>query len=135
GFYMGGAQVLWRYRFIFSSATEFIFRDPWLANEYRDFTDHSLQQMVRIIELVTAAHGNGICLDARQIRRIAENKWILWIAWPRYSELRAGDTGVQEEDFARGLEQIFDQLSPYINERFRLETAGAIHRFVEALSR
>lgn len=134
GFYIGGARVLWHYRFVFSSATEFIFRDPWLANEYRDFTEHSLQQMVRIIQAVTAAYGNGVPVDAERIRCIAENKWIIWIAWPRFTELRAGAEGVREAEFARGLEQIFDLLAPYLKAQFRCQTALAVHRFVEDLS-
>lgn len=133
GFYCAGAEVLWRYRFLFASATEFIFRDSRLANEYRDFSRASIEQIHRIIELVVAQQPGPIALDAGDMLAMAENKWVLWIAWPRYTELRAGDGAVTEGDFARGLEQIFSLLAPYLEVGYRKRTGTAIHRFVEQL--
>lgn len=135
GFYTGGAQVLWRYRFLFASATEFIYRDPSLAYEYRNFTEHSIEQMEVIIKAVTSAHPGRVAASAAHIRSIAENKWVLWIAWPRYAELRAGEAGVGPSDMAQGLEQIFSLLAPYLESGYAERTAVAVHRYVEALQR
>jgi len=131
GFYTGGAGVLWRYRFLFSSATEFIARDPWLASEYRSFSARSIRQMERIIGRVIGLHGNDVQADTARIRAIAENKWVLWIAWPRYAEMGAGANGLRPGEFARGLEQIFSLLAPYITDAFGRATGAEVHRFVE----
>lgn len=131
GFYNAGAQVLWRYRFLFSGATEFVFRDPKLAVQYRAFSLRSIGQIQQILENVTRQQPGIMPADSDSCRSLAENKWVLWIAWPRYAEILSGGGAVSEGDYARGLAQIFNLLTPYLEPGYCARTRRAIDEFVE----
>jgi AcrR family transcriptional regulator len=133
GFYTAGAHVLWQYRFLFASATEIIFRDPWLADEYEAFSRRSIDQISRILTDATRMHPGPLPASAADCVELAENKWVLWTGWPRHAEMRLRGRAVTEADFARGLEQIFGLLTPYLEAGYRRETARAIHHVVQTL--
>ena len=61
--------------------------------------------------------------------------WVLWVSWPRYSELSMPGQLVGEADIGRGLEQILFLLSPYLDAAYFKQISRQLHRFVADLKR
>ncbi len=133
--YTGGTKVLWRYRFFFSYAVDFMTRDEGLAKKYQEFSTRSKGYMRLIIqEAVKTAP--GLCKPSlRECEHLAETMWVLWVSWPRYSELNMPGQLIGEADIGRGLEQIAFVLAPYLDEKYYKKTTQQLHRFVANLKR
>jgi len=133
--YIGGTKVLWRYRFFFASATDFISRDESLAKKYQEFSDRSKSYM-RLIIQGAVRDAPGLCRPTvRECGHIAETMWVVWVSWPRYSELSMPGQLLGESDIGRGLEQIAFLLSPYLDAAYYQKTKRQLHRFVTELQR
>jgi AcrR family transcriptional regulator len=133
--YTGGTRVLWRYRFFFASAVDFIGRDPWLAQRYLDFSERSQQYMRLIIQSAMKDSPGAVKANARQTAHLAETMWVLWVSWPRYSELARPGRDLGEADIGHGLEQIAFVLAPYLSETYYKQVLQRVHRFVQGLER
>ena len=133
--YTGGTRVLWRYRFFFASAVDFIGRDPWLAQRYLDFSRQSQQYMRLIIQSAMKDSPGPVKASARQIVHLAETMWVLWVSWPRYSELSQPGRKLGEADIGQGLEQIAFVLAPYLSDAYYKQVLQRLHRFVKGLER
>ncbi|WP_022977512.1 TetR/AcrR family transcriptional regulator [Nevskia ramosa] len=133
--YIGGSKVLWRYRFFFASATDFISRDESLAKKYQEFSARSKSYM-RLIIQGAVRDAPGLCRPTvRECEHIAETMWVVWVSWPRYSELSMPGQLLGESDIGRGLEQISFLLSPYLDAAYYQKTKRQLHRFVAELQR
>lgn len=114
--FTGGARVLWRYRFFF--AVDFIRRDAALAESYRALSQKCKAYMQIIIRgALRLAPGQCTASDT-DCERLAENMWVLWISWPRYTEIDGSSSVVRESDIWRGLDQISFLLAPYLAEDY-----------------
>lgn len=133
--YVGGAKVLWRYRFFFASGVDFISRDEGLRAKYQGFSARSRGYMRLIIQSAVKDHP-GLCRPTlRDCEHLAETMWVLWVSWPRYSELSVPGHPVGEADIGRGLEQISFMLSPYLEASYYRKVNRQLHRFVTRLER
>lgn len=133
--YTGGTEVLWRYRFFFASAVDFIERDDSLAKKYQEFSARSKSYM-RLIIRGAVKIAPGLCRPSvRECEHLAENMWVLWVSWPRYSELSMPGQLIGEADIGRGLEQISFLLSPYLDAAYYKKATRQLHRFVADLKR
>ncbi|MHA7834388.1 MAG: TetR/AcrR family transcriptional regulator [Algiphilus sp.] len=122
--FTGGARVLWRYRFFF--AVDFIRRDEALAESYRALS-HKCKAYMQIIIRGALRRAPGHCsATPNECERLAENMWVLWISWPRYTEIDGNHSTVREIDIWRGLEQIAFLLSPYLEEGYFAQIARRI---------
>lgn len=131
--YTGGTRVLWRYRFFFASAVDFIGRDPWLSERYLAFSNRSKGYMRLIIQNAVRANP-GLCKpSARECEHLAETMWVLWVSWPRYSELSRPGRVIGEADIGHGLEQIAFALAPYLDSGYYRKVMQQVHRFVKRL--
>lgn len=131
--YIGGTKVLWRYRFFFASATDFIVRDGSLAQKYQEFSSRSKRYMQTII-LGAVKEAPGVCaLSSRQCEQLAETMWVLWVSWPRYSELSMPGQLIGEADIGRGLEQISFVLAPYLGASYFDQLTQRLRAFVRDL--
>jgi len=133
--YIGGTRVLWRYRFFFASAMEFIVRDEGLSQKYQALSTRSKGFMRLIIQGAVKAAPGQCRLTARECAHLAETMWVLWVSWPRYSELSLPGQAIAEADIGRGLEQISLLLSPYLDAAFFRKTTQRLRRFVADLGR
>lgn len=133
--YIGGTKVLWRYRFFFAAATDFIGRDESLSKAYQEFSARSKNYMRLIIAGAVRGAPGPSKLSARECEHLAENMWVLWVSWPRYSELSMPGQLVGEADIGRGLEQILFLLSPYLDAAYFKQISRQLHRFVADLKR
>lgn len=131
--YIGGTRVLWRYRFFFSAAMDFIVRDEGLSQKYQAFSTRSKGFMRLIIQGAVNAAPGPCRLTARDCAHLAETMWVLWVSWPRYSELSLPGKAVAEADIGKGLEQISLLLSPYLDAAFFRKTTRRLRRFVADL--
>lgn len=133
GYYSNGAMVLWRYRFIVSSALELTSGNSELERNYRTFTIAGMDWVFRIIENVVKHHPGPVAVSLRDCKNLAENMWVLWNGWPRHAEYYRVDTRVSPAAIAHGLEQIAMTLAPYVDPRFHTRVKRGLHRFVEGL--
>lgn len=133
GYYSNGAMVLWRYRFMVSSALELTSGDAELEASYREFTRDGIEWVRRIIRNVVRHHPGPVKTTASDCSNLAENMWVLWNGWPRHAEYyREGDK-VSQASIAHGLEQIAMTLAPYTDPAFHSRVKRGLHRFVESL--
>ncbi len=131
--YVGGTKVLWRYRFFFASAIDFISRDESLSKKYQEFSARS-KRYIRLHLQGAVKNAPGRCpLSAKECEYLAETMWVLWVSWPRYSELSTPRQRIEEADIGKGLEQILFLLSPYLDAAFFKKTMRQLHRFVTTL--
>ena len=133
--YTGGTKVLWRYRFFFASAVDFISRDESLAKKYQEFSARSKSYMRLIIKGAVKGAPGLVRPSARECEHLAETMWVLWVSWPRYSELSMPGQLIGEADIGRGLEQISFVLSPYLDAAYYRKTTRQLHRFIDGLKR
>ena len=115
--FTGGARVLWQHRFFFSSAMELVVKDKSLSKQYREFCIRGTAQVRTIVQLaVTAAPGLQKLTTAER-DKLAENMWVLWTSWPRYTEVINGYQ-LQEKEIKRSHEHLALLLKPYLNAGF-----------------
>lgn len=80
--YVGGTKVLWRYRFFFASAIDFISRDESLSKKYQEFSARS-KRYIRLHLQGAVKNAPGRCpLSAKECEYLAETMWVLWVSWP-----------------------------------------------------
>jgi len=132
-YYSNGAMVLWRYRFMVSSARELTSRDPELDLSYRAFSAEGMEAVRRIIADLVKHQPGPVKASARDCENLAENMWVLWNAWPRHAEYYRIDGHVSQAAIAHGLEQIAMTLAPYLDPAFHKQVKRGLHRFVESL--
>jgi AcrR family transcriptional regulator len=135
GYYSNGAMVLWRYRFMVSSALELTSGSAELERGYRDFTIAGMDWVYRIIRNVVKHHPGAIAASPRDCKNLAENMWVLWNGWPRHVEHYRVESRVSQAVIAHGLEQIAMTLAPYVTAGFHSRVKRGLHRFVESLER
>tara|TARA_R110000850_G_scaffold166401_7_gene291519 strand:- start:2119 stop:2781 length:663 start_codon:yes stop_codon:yes gene_type:complete len=133
-YYSEGAMVLWRYRFMVSSALELTQRDPELAKEYREFSIEGMDMVRRIIQKVVTRAPGAVHASDKDCVNLAENMWVLWNGWPRHAEFYRVNERVDQASIAHGLELIAMTLAPYVDEKFHQRVKRGLHRFVEGLS-
>ena len=126
--FIGGAKVLWQYRFFFSSPLELVMKDEQLVNQYRRFCARGTAQVDAILERVlrTAAGPQG--LSASERAKLAENLWVLWTSWPRYVEIVAG-AQVPEKEILRNHEHLELLLKPYLDPEFYASVVSRTREF------
>ena len=73
-YYVGGAAVLWRYRFVVSASRELASRSVELENLFQRFTDEGIES-VRKFWKTCSYPGNYRLI--RLCSRLAENMWVL----------------------------------------------------------
>lgn len=115
--FIGGATVLRRYRFFFSSSLELVIKDPALAERYRAFTLRGIQQVDTILQRVLGTSAGSLALSTTERHRLAENMWVLWTSWPRYIDVIAGNAA-GEQDIVRSHESLASLLKPYLEPNF-----------------
>jgi len=133
GYYANGAMILWRYRFLVSSALELTSGDPELASDYREFTIAGIEWVNRIIRNVVKHHPGPVRASPGDCRKLAENMWVLWNGWPRHAEISRVAARVSPAAIAHGLELIAMTLAPYVNEDFNSRVKRGLGRFVKSL--
>ena len=118
--FIGGAHVLWQYRFFFSSTLELVIKDAQLSQRYRDFSRRGTDQVDRILKKTFKVAAGTIKLKAAERRQLSENMWVLWTSWPRYIEVIKGrETGAEE--ITRSYKQLTFLLKPYVSSAFFTE--------------
>ena len=135
GYYANGAMVLWRYRFMVSSALELTSGSAELERDYRNFTIAGMDWVEKIIRNVVKHHPGPVGASPRDCKNLAENMWVLWNGWPRHAEHYRVDSRVGPGAIAHGLEQIAMTLAPYVDPAFHSRVKRGLHRFVEGLER
>jgi len=134
GYYSNGARVLWRYRFMVSSALELTAGSVELEDDYRAFTLAGMEWVHRIICNVVRHHPGPLSASPRECRKLAENMWVLWNGWPRHAELCRVEERVSPAVIAHGLEQIALTLAPYVEPAFHDRVRRGLSRFVKTLA-
>lgn len=133
GYYSNGAMVLWRYRFMVSSAIELTGGNAELERDYRRFTIAGMDWVCKIIRNVVKHHPGQVKASPKDCENLAENMWVLWNGWPRHAEYYREDDRVSQASIAHGLEQIAMTLAPYTDPAFHARVKRGLHRFVEGL--
>ena len=133
GYYSNGAKVLWRYRFMVSSALELTTGTAELESAYQRFTTAGIDWITRIIVNVVKHHPGPMPASRGDCRNLAENMWVLWNAWPRHAELSRARTRVSPAAIARGLEMIAMTLAPYVAAGFHARVKRSLKRIADAL--
>lgn len=133
GYYTNGAKVLWRYRFMVSSALELTSGNAELEAEYQQFTVAGIDAISRIIANVVRHHPGPVHANRSDCRNLAENMWVLWNAWPRHAELARASSRVSPAAIARGLEMIAMTLAPYVETAFHTRVKQGVRRFALSL--
>ncbi|MEE4145220.1 MAG: TetR/AcrR family transcriptional regulator [Halieaceae bacterium] len=118
--FVGGAHVLWQYRFFFSSTLELVMKDAHLSQQYRDFSIRGTHQVEKILQRAFKAAAGPIKLTAPQRRQLAENMWVLWTSWPRYIEILKGKE-IGKAEITRSYKQLTFLLQPYLSGVFFTE--------------
>jgi AcrR family transcriptional regulator len=116
-FFIGGAKVLWRYRFFFSSSLDLIRKDPQLVTNYRDFCVRGIAQVDLILSRVLKKNAGAFALTRSERGKLAENLWIIWTSWPRYIETMLG-SDLPQKEILRNHEYLEFQLKPYLDPAF-----------------
>jgi AcrR family transcriptional regulator len=135
GYYSNGAMVLWRHRFMVSSALELTAGNPELESDYRQFTSAGIDWINRIIRNVVRHHPGPMSASPRDLRNLAENMWVLWNGWPRHAEHFREDARVDPAAIAHGLELIAMTLAPYVEAGFHSRVKRGLSRFVHSLKK
>jgi AcrR family transcriptional regulator len=134
GCYSNGALVLWRYRFMVSSALELTTGNAELESDYRTFTIAGIDWINRIIRNVVKHHPGPVVAGPRDCKNLAENMWVLWNGWPRHAEHYRVDARVSPVAIAHGLELIAMTLAPYVDPAFHSRVKRGLSRFVASLA-
>lgn len=118
GYYSGGAQVLWRYRFAVSAGRELTSRNSDLTESYRDFTLDGIEAVRCILDNVFEHHPGGIRVSKSDCALLAENSWVLWSAWPRHAETKNRSSRTSAPEIAKGLKQVAMTIAPYLDRDY-----------------
>lgn len=132
-YYSNGAMVLWRYRFLVSSALELTQRDPDLSKEFRAFSIEGMEAVRQIIVKVVRRAPGVVAADAQDCANLAENMWVLWNGWPRHAEFYRINERVDQAAIAHGLEQIASTLAPYVDAEYHHRVREGLRNFVKGL--
>ncbi len=117
GCYVGGVQILFKYRFLFSAALELMSGDATLTSAYRQFSEASVAQIGHALRRVRAVAASELTLSEDDERRFCENMWLIWTGWPRYAQLNLGrDMGPLDQ--LDCLRQLTLLLEPYVTPVF-----------------
>jgi AcrR family transcriptional regulator len=135
GYYSNGAMVLWRHRFMVSSALELTAGSPELESDYRKFTSSGIDWINRIIRNVVKHHPGPVSASPRDLRNLAENMWVLWNGWPRHAEHFREDARTDPAAIAHGLELIAMTLAPYVEPSFHSRVKRGLSGFVRSLKK
>ena len=135
GYYSNGAMVLWRHRFMVSSALELTAGNPALESDYRKFTSAGIDWIDRIIRNVVKHHPGPVSASPRDLRNLAENMWVLWNGWPRHAEHFREDARAEPAAIAHGLELIAMTLAPYVEPGFHSRVKRGLNGFVRSLKK
>ena len=114
---IGGAKVLWQYRFFFSSSLELVTKDPLLLANYQQFCARGTSQVDAILAGILNSPAGAIKLNKTQRAGLAETLWVLWTSWPRYIETLAGNKEAEQE-MLRNHKSIEFVLKPYLTDDF-----------------
>lgn len=125
--FVGGAHVLWQYRFFFSSTLELVVKDARLSQQYRDFSVRGTHQVEKILQQAFKSAAGPIELKAPQRRQLAENMWVLWTSWPRHVEVLKGKE-IGKAEITRSYKQLTFLLQPYLTEAFYAEVTRCAKR-------
>jgi len=117
GYFTGGADVLWRYRFFFSASLELVINDARLSQRYREFSDNGIRAVSAIINNVVRVAPGELKLKPAERQTIAENMWVIWTSWPRFSEMRSGHEP-DKADIDSGKEHLALLLKPYLKTAY-----------------
>lgn len=115
--FTGGAHVLWKYRFFFSSSRELVMDTSSLAEPYRRFFDRGISQVDEVLAQALQVAPGPLQLAAAERKVLAENMWVLWTSWPQYAEVTAGQRAAKK-DIRRSLLQLIFLIKPYIAPSF-----------------
>ena len=115
--FIGGAKVLWNYRFFFSSSRELIMKDDSLSRQYRLFCIRGTKQVDKVLARAREVAASRQPLSAKERGILAENLWVLWTSWPRYTETVI-DANVPENEIRRSYEHLAFLLKPYLTVKF-----------------
>lgn len=121
--FVGGAQVLWQYRFFFSSTLELVMKSDELSLQYREFCKRGTQQVTTILQQALSVAPGHQRLRAAEQHKLAENMWILWTSWPRYTEVIKADSNAESE-IMRSYEHLAFLLKPYLSADFFKQVMG-----------
>ena len=132
-YYVGGAAVLWRYRFVVSASRELASRSAELENLFQTFTDEGIESVRKILENLFANYPGKLPVDDALCSRLAENMWVLWSAWPRHVETRRTQDGPTPKGIATGLQQIALTVTPYIDADFYRQVEDGLVDYVTSL--
>ena len=126
-FYVRSFDLAWRYRFFFGGTLGLLRRDAELARRYRALQAWAIDELEGIAGRI-AADGR-LAHPRRQagLRSVALSTWLIWSNWIRYLQISGHET-IARADMAAGVGQLFDVLSPYLEDRFERE----VRRLVEA---
>lgn len=114
---IGGAKVLWRYRFFFSSSLELVTNDITLSNQYREFCSRGTLQVDEILKRVLQKAPGSQPLTSSGRKNLAEILWVLWTSWPRYTEV-ISKPGATEREILRNHESLELILKPYLEAKY-----------------
>ena len=115
--FIGGAKVLWNYRFFFSSSLELIMKDEQLSSQYQAFCVRGTQQVDEVLLRARRVAPSEQKLSATERGMLAENLWVLWTSWPRYTETVI-DARAPESEITRSYEHLAFLLKPYLTAEF-----------------
>ncbi len=133
GYYSGGAEVLWRYRFVISSGRELTHRSPELESSFREFTNEGIEAVRRILENLFEYNPGTNKVDQSLCRSLAENMWVLWSAWPRHVETKNATDQTNPQEIAKGLQQVALILVPYVDVHFYRQVDEGLLYYVSNL--
>lgn len=129
---IGGARVLWQYRFFFSSSVELVSNEKSLTKSYRAFCLRGAGQVEIILERLLKSPAGTQRLNKTERAKLAEALWVLWTSWPRYAEVLAGRDS-PEKEILRNHEALEFLLKPYLEPKF-YKTVIAKTRTLQALN-
>lgn len=115
--FIGGAYVLWRYRFFFSSSSEIILNDQALSARYREIYIQGMDHISNVLTTLNQQSPGGLPLQGADIDRLTKNIWVVWTGWSKFTEVLIGKHPSQEAVLSCH-EQLAFLWKPYINESF-----------------
>ena len=115
--FIGGAKVLWNYRFFFSSSLELIMKDEKLSSQYQAFCVRGTGQVNEVVSRARQVSPSEQTLSDDERDMLTENLWVLWTSWPRYTETVI-DAHASESEITRSYEHLAFLLKPYLATDF-----------------
>lgn len=122
---------LWEYRFMHRDMESLLSADPSLHRRYRDFFQHCLAQIYRILLALNEA--GVLRISQEEAEDLALNIWIVVTSWFSFlhCNLMAGDTqDISQEMLLSGIYQVFSLERPYITKEHKDEVLAAQREFL-----